>query len=72
MTEKKEYTADEIVKIFKNAVLDTKEENLSNTAKIVLDSIRKINKLSPEEEREVILEFVKDFCNTHYVPLMEE
>ena len=67
-----EYTADEIVKIFKNAVLDTKEENLSNTAKIVLDSIRKINKLSQEEEREVMLQFVKDFCNTHYVQLLEE
>ena len=67
-----EYTADEIVKIFKNTVLDTKEEDLSNTAKIVLDSIRKINKLSPKEEREIMLQFAKDFCNAHNIQLLEE
>lgn len=67
-----EYTADEIVKMFRNAVLDSKEEDFSDTAKIVLNSIRKTNKLSPEEEKEVMLEFVKDFSNTHYVQLLEE
>lgn len=67
-----EYTADEIVKMFRNAVLDSKEEDFSDIAKIVLNSIRKINKLSPEEEKEVMLEFVKDFSNTHYVQLLEE
>lgn len=67
-----EYTADEIVKIFRNIVADSKEEDFSNIAKIVLDSIRKVNKLSPAEEREVMLEFVKDFSKTHYVQLFEE
>ena len=66
-----EYTADEIVKIFKNTVLDSKED-LSNTAKMVLNSLRKINKLSPTEEKEIILEFVKDFSNAHHIQLFEE
>lgn len=66
-----EYTADEIVKIFKNTVLDSKED-LSNTAKMVLNSLRKINKLSPTEEKEIILEFVKDFSKAHHIQLFEE
>ena len=67
-----DYTADEIVSIFRNIVSDDGKPEFSNTAKMVLNSIRKINKLSPQEEKDVILEFVQDFCEAHYIPLMED